>query len=118
MGTERINMIRKKRGMSIEELSRAAGVPVGTVSKITAGITRNPSLDTVKALARALGCKLDDFDDPEMLPPALIAEGEAVEEASCRALLRCYTAMNAEGRGLLARLAEDLAACGRYAPRS
>lgn len=63
MGLERINAIRKAKGLSLDELSKKSGVPKGTLSKITAGITKNPNLDTVQAIARALDCKLDDFDD-------------------------------------------------------
>ena len=63
MGLEKITEIRKKKGITIEELSELSNVPISTIKKISAGITTNPSLDTVKALARALDCKLDDFDD-------------------------------------------------------
>lgn len=59
----RINEIRREKNISIDELSDLSGVPKGTLSKITAGITTNPTLETVKAIARALGCRLDDFDD-------------------------------------------------------
>jgi|LSQX01.1.fsa_nt_gb transcriptional regulator with XRE-family HTH domain len=63
MGLEKINLLRKQKGLSIEELSNLSGVPIGTLSKITAGITKNPNLETVKALVAALGCKLDDLTD-------------------------------------------------------
>lgn len=60
---DRINELRKEKGISIDELCIRSGIPKGTLSKITAGITANPTLDTVKALAKALECRLDDFDD-------------------------------------------------------
>lgn len=60
---EKINEIRKRNSISIDELCRRSGVPKGTLSKITAGITANPTLDTVQAIARALNCSLDDLDD-------------------------------------------------------
>lgn len=59
----RINDIRKEKKISIDELCLRSGVPKGTLSKITAGITTNPTLDTVQAIAKALDCRLDDFDD-------------------------------------------------------
>lgn len=59
----RINDIRKEKGISLDELCERSGVPKGTLSKITAGITDNPTLETVKSIARALECTLDDFDD-------------------------------------------------------
>lgn len=63
MGLERITQIRKLKGITLEELSRLSNVPVSTIKKISAGITTNPNLDTVKSIAKALQCKLDDFDD-------------------------------------------------------
>ena len=59
----RINDIRKEKNFSIDELCVRSGVPKGTFSKITAGITTNPTLDTVQAIAKALDCRLDDLDD-------------------------------------------------------
>lgn len=58
-----ISQKRKQAGLTIDELSIRSGVPKGTLNKILNGITRDPQLETVKALARALGCTLEDFDD-------------------------------------------------------
>lgn len=63
MGLEKINDMRKHIGMSIDELCEKSGVPKGTLSKITAGITKNPSVDTVKSIVHAMGFTLDDLDD-------------------------------------------------------
>lgn len=63
MGLEKINEMRKKRGLSIDELCLKSGVPKGTLSKITAGITKNPSVDTIKAIVYAMGYTLDDLDN-------------------------------------------------------
>lgn len=52
--SETINELRKQKGLSIEELSNLAGVPKSTLSKITAGITKNPNLDTVQAILSLL----------------------------------------------------------------
>ena len=49
--------------MTNEELSNRSGVPKGTVDKILSGITKDPKLETLKALAKVLGLTLDDFDD-------------------------------------------------------
>ena len=61
--TEKINDMRNHIGMSIDELCEKSGVPKGTLSKITAGITKNPSVDTVKSIVHAMGFTLDDLDD-------------------------------------------------------
>ena len=62
MGLEVINDIKRQRGMTTEELSEKSGVPIGTLNKILAGQTKDPKLQTVSALAKVLGCTLDDFD--------------------------------------------------------
>lgn len=63
MGLEAINILRKQKGMSLDELAEKSGVPIGTLSKINAGITKDPKLETVKSIARALECSLEEFDD-------------------------------------------------------
>ena len=63
MGLEKINEMRKYKGIGIDELCQMSGVPKGTLSKITAGITKNPSVDTVKAIVYAMGFTLDDLDN-------------------------------------------------------
>ena len=59
-----IAMYRKQAGLTIDELSDKSGVPKGTLNKIIGGITKAPTLDNMKAIARALGKTLADFDDP------------------------------------------------------
>lgn len=71
MALEKINEIRKRRHLTIEDLSLKSNVPLSTVKKICAGITTNPNLDTVIAIARALDCTLDDLADYE--PPTITA---------------------------------------------
>ncbi len=65
MNKTRMNELRKARGMTIEELARKSGVPVSTVKKINAGITKNPNMETMKALTRAMGCTLADIDSSD-----------------------------------------------------
>lgn len=60
---ELISFYRKQSGMTIDELAAKSGVPKGTLNKIIAGITKAPTLDNMKSIARALGKTLADFDD-------------------------------------------------------
>lgn len=62
MGLEKLNELRKLKGITIDELSKRSGIPVSTIKKISAGITTNPNLDTVKALLQAMGCSLADLE--------------------------------------------------------
>lgn len=63
MGLEIINELKKKKGLTSEQLSKESGVPLGTLNKILNGTTKDPKLETLKALAKVLGCTLDDFND-------------------------------------------------------
>lgn len=65
MGLEIINQRKKQKKLTNEELSSLSGVPKGTIDKITSGATKDPKLETLKALARVLDCSLSDFDDPK-----------------------------------------------------
>ncbi|MBC8580420.1 helix-turn-helix domain-containing protein [Zhenhengia yiwuensis] len=47
----------------MKELSAKSGIPLGKLSKITSGITKDPKLETLKAIAKVLNCSLDNFDD-------------------------------------------------------
>ena len=54
---------RKQAGLTIDELAAKSGVPKGTLNKIINGYTRDPQIETVKSIARALNCTLEDFDE-------------------------------------------------------
>ena len=63
MGIEKIEEYKRRLGMTTAELAEKSGVPKGTLDKILSGVTKDPKLETLKAIARVLGCTLDDFDD-------------------------------------------------------
>ena len=54
-----ISQKRKQAGLTIDELAERSGVPKGTLNKIINGYTRDPQIETVKSIARALDCTLD-----------------------------------------------------------
>ena len=56
--------LRKKReakGLSQEKLARLADVANNTIIKIEGGKNQNPTLDTLKKIAKAIGISLDDL---------------------------------------------------------
>jgi transcriptional regulator with XRE-family HTH domain len=63
MGLEKINTIKKLKAMTSAQLSKESKVPLGTLNKILNGQTRNPTYEVVSAIARTLGCTVDDFAD-------------------------------------------------------
>ncbi|KKQ21271.1 MAG: Transcriptional regulator, XRE family [Parcubacteria group bacterium GW2011_GWA2_37_10] len=54
-----IKKYRNKIGISQDVLSKKANLAFHTIAKIEAGATRNPTIDTVKKIADALGISLD-----------------------------------------------------------
>lgn len=61
-----LSIARSRAGLTQAELARRAGVPQSVVSDLENGKTLYPRLDTAMALAKALGCTIDDlFTDPK-----------------------------------------------------
>lgn len=58
---ENIKKYRNKLGISQDTLSKKANLAFHTIAKIEAGTTPNPTIDTVKKIADALGVLLDDL---------------------------------------------------------
>lgn len=70
----RVRELRERRGVSLSELARRAAVGKATLSGLEAG-TRNPTLDTLQAVATALDLPLTALVSP---PPATL-RGAAVQ---------------------------------------
>jgi transcriptional regulator with XRE-family HTH domain len=52
---------RKASDMGLRELARKAKVPPGYLAELEAGKKKNPSLDVLKRLARALGVQVTEL---------------------------------------------------------
>lgn len=55
----RLQFAKAEKKMRVEDISKTSGVPVGTLAKIFAGITTDPKINTVIAIAYALGVSVD-----------------------------------------------------------
>jgi len=53
--------MRETRGLSQEKLARLADVANNTIIKIEAGKNQNPTLDTLKKVAKALEVSVDEL---------------------------------------------------------
>jgi transcriptional regulator with XRE-family HTH domain len=58
---DRLKALRKAAGLTQMQLAVATGLTLSAVSQMEAGIIANPRLDKLKALAKALNCKIDDL---------------------------------------------------------
>jgi len=56
-----LRKLRKSKGLSQERLARLAEVANNTIVKIEAGKNKNPTLDTLKKVAKALGISVDEL---------------------------------------------------------
>ena len=56
---KRIKEIKEQNGLTNQELAERANLPVSNVSKLLAGITRYPTIDTVAKIATALNISID-----------------------------------------------------------
>ena len=57
----KLSQIRKKQGLTQEEVARRSGLATATISKLEEGKSTDPKISTVLKLALALDCSLDAF---------------------------------------------------------
>lgn len=52
---------RLEKGLTQQELMRLSGVPQSIISDIENGATQNPRVETMRRLAAALNCTVDEL---------------------------------------------------------
>lgn len=57
----RVKALRKRRGLTQEDLAKAIGVVTSYISNIERGVTKSPSTDVTVALARELGSTVEEL---------------------------------------------------------
>ncbi len=55
----RLKKSKSEKKLRVEDISRISNVPIGTVSKIFAGITTDPKISTVISIAESLNVSID-----------------------------------------------------------
>lgn len=58
---EKLYRLKEARKLTTESLSERSGVPRGTINKLLTGETRNPTAQTLRKLAEALECPLEEL---------------------------------------------------------
>lgn len=58
---DNVRKARKKAGLSQDKLAREAGVAYNTVVKIESGENKNPTIATLRSIAKALDVSVDDL---------------------------------------------------------
>lgn len=101
MWLDNLVAIKKASGKTLNQISSDSGVPIGTLNKLFAGQTKDPKLDTVRAVVHALGYTLDDLDDsPKSAKKAPLYSSEAMK------LARDYDELDNYGKNVV-RLVAD-----------
>lgn len=101
MKYEIINERKKQLGLTNQMIADATGITLSTMDKITSGINQNPKLDTLQAIAKVIGCTLDDFTDDKKESP--------LSEEALR-IARAFDKMSETGKNAIravVALAED-----------
>ncbi len=58
---DNVRKVRKKAGLSQDKLAREAGVAYNTVVKIESGENKNPTIETLRNIAKALDVSVDEL---------------------------------------------------------
>lgn len=118
----KIKRIMKEKNIGNKALSELSGLPIGTLNKIIYGETKSPTLDNMQAIARALGCTLDDFvesdSDPKKgqqgdyyLNPEVAAKAQEIyEDSGARILLDAKRDLSAEDLDVVLNMIKALKA--------
>ena len=68
--------LKKTSKMTLKQISDKSGVPVGTLNKLFAGQTKDPKLETIRAVVYSLGYTLDDLMPAKKSPDTTKAAPE------------------------------------------
>lgn len=63
----KIKLILEDKGLTYAETERRAGLKAGTLRNITIGRSKNPKVETLNAICKALGYDLTDFIEDTIL---------------------------------------------------
>ncbi|MGM0258248.1 helix-turn-helix domain-containing protein [Enterococcus sp. AZ102] len=62
---EKLKALRESRGYGVNQLSLKSGVSSSQISRFERGERKDPTLETLKKLSRALGVSISYFEDPK-----------------------------------------------------
>jgi transcriptional regulator with XRE-family HTH domain len=59
MELDTLRRLKREKGITNSQLADMAGLTLSNLDKITSGINNNPKLETIRAIANALGCSIE-----------------------------------------------------------
>lgn len=92
----RIKAVKNERKMTNEQLAARTGIPLGTLSKILAGMSDSPKVSNLAAICDALGCSVDYIlsGKPENTNNYTLTEGEI-------RMVEAWRELDARGRDMV-----------------
>ena len=93
---DRIKQIKGQKKMTNEQLAERSGIPLGTLSKLLAGMSESPKLSNIVAICNALDCTVEYIvtGTPENTNNYTLTEEEI-------ALVEAYRRLDGWGQGLV-----------------
>lgn len=61
MLSDKLKRYRKREKISQEALSKISNVTYSTIIKIESGVNKNPTIQTIQKIAKALGVTIDEL---------------------------------------------------------
>lgn len=58
---ENLKKLRAKKGLSLEKIARLADLSLNTIVKVENGVNKNPTIETLTKIAKALEVGVDDL---------------------------------------------------------
>jgi len=58
---DNLKKLRAKKGLSLEKIARLADLSLNTIVKVENGINKNPTIETLTKIAKALEVGVDDL---------------------------------------------------------
>ncbi len=56
-----IKKLRTEKGYSLEKVARLGDLSLNTVMRVESGVNKNPTIETLTKIAKALGVGVDDL---------------------------------------------------------
>lgn len=68
LSKDKLNELKESKNYTLRDIAKITGIPQSTISKIFGGFSKNPTIDSLQKIAKALDCGLDDFVEYEEEP--------------------------------------------------
>ena len=107
---KRIKIIKKQNHLTNAELADLAGLPLSNVSKLLAGISKQPTIDTVAKIASALNISIDYLVYGKNTQ---VNQTQSTDEYQ---LITSYRSLNESGKNEIIKYIALLTASNLYKP--